>query len=426
MNRNNIIIGSIAAVILVIGAWFGMRTLSAPKATVHAVSVDRHDVVQEVSTAGQVQAVDTHDLAFGTSGIVRTVFVKKGDTVAPGQLLATLDASDIAMQRASANATLLGDQDMAGQNLANAQTALTQLKKADAASIANATQKVLDTRVYMNKMQDIFTDVSNDGDIDTTSVTYITTAQALATAKNNYNEAVTTLHALQASVNQNESATQAQITSAQIASQLKSGLINAQGDLSVNQAQLGYQNALLNKTVLRAPVAGIISAVDMHVGEYATPAKSSATLLSSSLEIATSVSEADIANIHVGQNARVTIDALANQVFDATVTSIDPAATVESGISSYGITVRFTKADSHVIPGMTANVVIPITEKKNVVSVPSDAVFSDGDTYFVNVPENDTTSHTQKVEIGIRGTNGYDEILSGIDAGQTVLSFSTK
>lgn len=426
MNRNNIIIGSIVVGILLIVGWFGMRALTAPTSTAHAVSINRHDVVQEVSTAGQVQSVDTHELAFAASGIVRTVVVKKGDTVAAGQVLATLDASDIAMQRASANAVLVGDQDIAGQNLANAQTALTQLKKADAASVANATQKVLDTRVYMNKMQNIFTDVSNDGDIKATSVTYITAAQALASARNSYNEAVTGLHVLQASANQAESTAASQVTSAQVSQTLKSSVINTSGDLSANQAQLGYQNALLNKTVLRAPVAGVLSAVDMHVGEYATSTKSSATLLSSSLEIAASVSEADIANIHVGQSAHVTIDALTNQVFDATITSIDPAAMVESGVSSYGITIRFTKADSKIIPGMTANVVIPIIEKKDVLAVPSDAVFSDGDTFFVNIPDSDAKSHTHNVEIGIRGTNGYDEVVSGIDAGQAVLSFSTK
>ncbi|MCE9642878.1 MAG: efflux RND transporter periplasmic adaptor subunit [Candidatus Andersenbacteria bacterium] len=426
MSKNNIIIGSIAIVVLVVAAWFGVRVVMTPAPAMHAVTIGNHDVVQEVSTTGQVEAVDTHELAFGTSGIVKTVLVQKGDTVKAGQVLATLDASDIAMQRASANAVVIGDQETAQQGLVNAQTALAQLKKADAASIANATQKVLDTRTYMNKMQDIFTDVSNDGDIDTTSVTYITAAQALAAAKNSYNEAVTTLHALQASVKQAESSAESQVASAQVSQTLKSSTINASGDLSVNQAQLGYQNAVLSKTILRSPVSGVLSSVDVHVGEYASPAKASATLLSSALKITASVSEKDIASIQVGQHANITIDALGSQVFDATVTSIDPAATIDSGVASYGITLEFVKQDAAIISGMTANIAIPVAEKKNVLAVPSDAVFSNGDAYFVNIPDGEHSSHQQPVQVGIRGTNGYDEIVSGVSSGESVLSFSSK
>ena len=426
MSKNNIIIGSIAIVVLAIAAWLGVRAVMTPAPAMHAVTIGNHDVVQEVSTTGQVEAVDTHDLAFGTSGIVKTVLVQKGDTVKAGQVLATLDASDIAMQRASANAVVIGDLQTAQQGVVNAQTALSQLKNADTASIANATQKVLDARTYMNKMQDIFTDVSNDGDIDTTSVTYITAAQGLAAAKNSYNEAVTTLHALQASVKQAESSAESQVASAQISQTLKSSTINASGDLSVNQAQLGYQNAVLNKTVLRAPVAGVLSSVDVHVGEYASPAKSSATLLSSALKITASVSEKDIASIQAGQHATVTIDALGSQVFDATVTSVDPAATVDSGVSSYGVTLEFVKSDSHIISGMTANIAIPVAEKKNVLAVPSDAVFSNGDEYFVNIADSEHVPHQKPVQVGVRGTNGYDEIVSGVSSGESVLSFSSK
>lgn len=426
MNKNNIIIGSIAVIVLAGAGWFGARIFMTPAPVMHAVAIGNHDVVQEVSAAGQVESVDTHELAFGTTGIVKTVLVQKGDTVKVGQVLATLDASDIAMQRASANAVVIGDQQAAQQILVNAQTALSQLKRADAASIANATQKVLDTRTYMNKMQDIFTDVSNDGDIDTTSVTYITSAQALASAKNAYNEAVTSLHALQASVKQAESGAESQVASAQISQTLKSSTINASGDLSANQAQLGYQNAVLSKTILRAPVSGVLSSVDVHVGEYASPAKSSATLLSQALKITASVSEKDIANVEVGQHATITIDALGSQKFDATVTSIDPAATIDSGVASYGITLEFVKPDSHIISGMTANVAIPVAEKKDVLAVPADAVFSDGDTYFVNISDSENKSHKQTVQLGIRGTNGYDEVISGVSSGDLVLSFSSK
>jgi HlyD family secretion protein len=427
MKQNNILIGSVVGIVIIIAVWFGIRAMQTPASVAHTVSAGNHDVVQEVQTTGVVQPTNQYDLSFGISGVLAKVYVHKGDAVKAGQILANLDASDIAMQRASANATLIGDQQVTVTNLTNAQQSLDQVKKANIASIANATQKVLDTRAYMNKMQDIFTDVSNNGDIDTTSITYITAAQSLANARNNYNEAVTTLHALQATANQLESAGQSQILSAQVSSQLKSGTINTGGDISVNQAQLGYQNAVLAKTILRAPAAGIITSDDVQVGEYASPAKSTMTIISSSLEIKTQVSEVDIAHVQVGQMAQITFDAIGlSDTFDAKVTSIDSVATEQDGVSSYGISLQLVSADMRIKAGMTANIAMTVSEKKDVLAVPSDAVFVSGNEFFVNVPDADNASHKQSIQLGIRGTNGYDEIASGLSSGQSVLSFSSK
>lgn len=418
MNKTSTIGISIAVVIILIGGGvFAARsfgTSSAPS----VAQAEAHDIVQEVHVTGAVTPVSEYKLSFGTSGVLANVYVHKGDIVQAGQLLATLDASDIAMQRAVANATLIGDQEVAATNLTNAQQGLSQVQKTNAASIANATQKVLDARTYMNKMQDIFTDVSNDGDIDTTSITYITAAQSLANAKNAYNEAVTSFHALEATAAQGEVAAKSQLALTQASSQAKS---------AINQAQLGYQNAVLGKTVLRAPAAGVITSEDVQKGEYASPAQSTVTVMSSDLQIETSVSEADVAHVKVGQAAQVTFDAMGlSHSFNATVSKVDAAATNDNGVSSYKVTLKITQHDDRIKSGMTANVSIPVAEKKNVVAVPSDSVFMDGTTYFVNIPDGKSGSHKQTVTLGLQGTNGYDEIVSGVQLGDQVLSFTSK
>ncbi|HSX24654.1 MAG TPA: efflux RND transporter periplasmic adaptor subunit [Candidatus Andersenbacteria bacterium] len=426
MNQTTkISIGIIIIILLGVGVVYGVRVM--PKAPVfQSVTVQKHDVVQAVAASGQVQAKDTYNLSFGTSGIVRTVNVAKGDHVQAGQILATIDASDIAMQRASAHAALLGDQATAQANLDKVTQAQKETASVNTANVLAATQKVKDTKAYLDTAEGIFTDVSNDGDIDTTSITYITAAQTLATARSNYAEAQAALKTAQAQAAQSNASASHDVAIAQQAAMLKQNIIDAAGDISVNQAQLGYQNALLAKTVLRAPAAGILSSVDIHVGQYATPAIASATLLSPALEIHAAVSDADIAHIHSGQIAHVVFDALGSQEFDAIVTSIDPAAKVDNGVSSYGITLAIQNHDNAIIPGMNADVTIPVIEKKNVVAIPDDALFTDKDTFFVQIPEAGGESHKQTVEIGVRGTNGYDEIVSGLTPGQTILSFSTK
>jgi HlyD family secretion protein len=129
---------------------------------------------------------------------------------------------------------------------------------------------------------------------------------------------------------------------------------------------------------LRAPADGTITAVDVKLGELVTAQKPVITLQDvSSVYIEANINESDITRVALGQKVMVTFDAFGpEQVFPATISSIDPSSTTVSGVVNYKI--KATLDDStQVLPGMTANMTITTGEKADVVFIPKAALRGD-------------------------------------------------
>ena len=110
-------------------------------------------------------------------------------------------------------------------------------------------------------------------------------------------------------------------------------------EAQVKAAEAGVQviQAQLAKSVLRSPFAGIIATQDAKVGQIITPSVPLVSVLSQDpFIIEARISEADIAEVKVGQEARVTLDAYRDEVlFAAKVIRIDPAAIMVEGVATY-------------------------------------------------------------------------------------------
>ena len=139
-------------------------------------------------------------------------------------------------------------------------------------------------------------------------------------------------------------------------------------------------------------------------------------------EIEANVPEADIAKIKVGNTADVTLDAYGNDVrFNVKITAIDPAETVIEGVSTYKTTFQFTAEDGRIKSGMTANLDILTDKKENVIAIPSRAVITKGADKIVTVLGNNILKEV-KVTLGLRGSDGNVEIVSGISEGDKVVT----
>ena len=134
----------------------------------------------------------------------------------------------------------------------------------------------------------------------------------------------------------------------------------------------------------------------------------------------------DIARIKIGNAAKVTLDAYGNDVvFDAKVISIDPAETVIEGVATYLTKLHFVKPDSRIKPGMTANIDIVSASHDNALSLPQRAVQKQGSREFVMIynalAKNTSSTEERSVTTGLRGSDGYVEILSGLSEGEGVV-----
>ncbi|MEW6447301.1 MAG: HlyD family secretion protein [Bacillota bacterium] len=100
-----------------------------------------------------------------------------------------------------------------------------------------------------------------------------------------------------------------------------------------------------------------------------------ASILLGNLRLASfNVSEVDIPKIKVGQKATITVDALPDKTFTGKVVGIDRTGTVNSGVTSYPVTVQFDTPTDEVLPNMAANASIITETRDNVLLIPSSSV----------------------------------------------------
>ncbi len=236
----------------------------------------------------------------------------------------------------------------------------------------------------------------------------------IAAAQDQLNSSETALAQAQASLNEQTAQAQpADIAAAQ------AQIVSAQGQAQQAQANLA-------DTVITAPSDGTITSVDTKVGEQA-PALQEAIILQdvNNLHVEADVSEADVASLQPGQSVDITFDALGpDRHFAGTVLSIDPGATVISGVVDYLVKASIPQI-SDVKPGMTANMTILVAQKQNVLAVPSSAIISQNGNEYVRVIDDPKkkTYHQAQVQTGLNADGGLVEITSGLSAGQSVVTY---
>lgn len=200
----------------------------------------------------------------------------------------------------------------------------------------------------------------------------------------------------------------------------------ASAELAVRQAQ-----DAVTGTVIRAPMAGVVAAVNGAEGDQVSGGGSRSSGSSGfitlvdlhRLTMKVQLSEADIGKVRVGDPATVSVEAVPGEEVAAHVRSIGVLSSSSSsssqgggssgGAVSYPVTLVLDQRAPHVRPGMSASADI-VTRRAHGVVVPSQAVT--GST--VTVLE-DGKPRTRQVQVGVTGDTST-QILSGVKAGEQV------
>jgi HlyD family secretion protein len=227
----------------------------------------------------------------------------------------------------------------------------------------------------------------------------------------------------------------------------KARLRNAQAAVRVAQQDV-------DNTVLRAPVAGVVSVINGRAGEFlgeassTTPNAPGGAALPESSELSASgdsggaaagssafmvlnnidsfqlvvpFEESDAARIAVNQQVEVSVDAVPDLRAPATVLAIAPAGTPSSGIVEYNATIVLRDgSDPRLRDGQTALADVVVESVDNVLRVPSAAVRRDGSGTVVDVRGEDGQPVPTPFEAGTVGDE-YTQVLSGLREGQELL-----
>ena len=199
----------------------------------------------------------------------------------------------------------------------------------------------------------------------------------------------------------------------------------------------------LNYAEIYSPIDGVVISRDVEVGQTVVSNMNVANLYTiadlDNMQVVGNVDEADIGQVRVGQNVTFTVDAYPDNVFSGSVTQGRLNPTTESNVVTYEVIVAAPNPDHKLIPGLTANLTIYVTQEKDITVVPAQAFrfsphhYPDADNipaFDENVPQlNDGQKLVWKVSDGrlipvavnVGVSNGIDtQILSGLNHGDGI------
>jgi len=149
--------------------------------------------------------------------------------------------------------------------------------------------------------------------------------------------------------------------------------------ISVATAQLDEAGINLARTIIRAPIDGIVIRRSVDLGQTVAASLQAPTLFTIAkdlvqMEVTTFVNEADIGLIRRGQRALFTVDAYPARGFAGVVMEIRKSPQVIENVTTYPVILSVSNPDDALLPGMTAEVHVIVAERKNVLKVPNAAL----------------------------------------------------
>ncbi len=220
-------------------------------------------------------------------------------------------------------------------------------------------------------------------------------------------------------------------------------LAQAQADVVIKEAALESAKANLGYCKITAPVDGIVISRKVDVGQTVIAAMSTPVLFTvaqdiAKMNISAPVSEADIGQVRVGQSVDFTVDAFPDETFNGKVTQVRKAPTTTQNVVTYETIISVENPEQKLFPGMTADVSILVSERKDILKIPNTALrYSppDGAVYDGTPPQKlnrnqrlvySTSADKLKLKPSIIKTgitDGTDtEVTEGLKAGETVVT----
>ena len=201
----------------------------------------------------------------------------------------------------------------------------------------------------------------------------------------------------------------------------------AQATAEVSEARLDVAQALLDRTRLTAPFAGIVAEINGEVGEFVTPSPvgvptpPAVDLVDiNCLYISAPIDEVDAPSIRVGMPARISLDAFAKKTFDGTVKRVAPyVLDIEKQARTVDVEVDFSNAEDskNMLPGYSADIEVILAEQKNTLRIPTEAILEGNK---VLVLGNDGLLIERQIKSGLSNWE-FTEVLRGLQAKEKVV-----
>ncbi len=345
--------------------FFVSRRGQTAKPTYQTAKTEKGTIVSSVTSSGQILSTSLININTQATGVVNSVYVKNGDKVYVGQVVAKVSLdSDGALKNTQAWASVV--------SASNAVNAANNNYRATQASLQN---------IY---------DQLKGHDSDETFAQKDTRTKSEVANDNAYDQTKT------ASVN---------LASANMSYRLSSPLIVAPITGIVDNI------TITPGMILSGSSASSTTVASNRVAVVRTKGNPMALF---------NLSEVDVNRVLAGQKATITLDSISGKTFAGRVLTVDKIGTVTSGVTNYPVIISFDTQTPEILPNMAATANIIITTKDNVLLVPSSAVQTQADQSYARVLKGDVVEN-MPVEVGL-SSDTQTEIVSGLNEGDEVIT----
>lgn len=215
----------------------------------------------------------------------------------------------------------------------------------------------------------------------------------------------------------------------------KSGVSELEELIKQAKIEVKIAETDLSYTVITSPIDGVVVSIPISEGQTVNSMQSAPTIVQvadlKKMLIKPEISEGDITKLKKGQEVEFTILSLPEKVYKAKIDSIDPATTTltddeyeESASDTeavyYYANVIVDNKDNNLRIGMTTTNTIKVAEAKDVITIPTTALYKKGDKYYVRTLREKEVVEEKEVKIGINDDMNT-EIKSGLKEGEKLI-----
>lgn len=215
----------------------------------------------------------------------------------------------------------------------------------------------------------------------------------------------------------------------------KSGVSELEELIKQAKIEVKIAETDLSYTVITSPIDGVVVSIPISEGQTVNSMQSAPTIVQvadlKKMLIKPEISEGDITKLKKGQEVEFTILSLPEKVYRAKIDSIDPATTTltddeyeESASDTeavyYYANVIVDNKDNNLRIGMTTTNTIKVAEAKDVITIPTTALYKKGDKYYVRTLGEKEVVEEKEVKIGINDDMNT-EIKSGLKEGEKLI-----
>jgi HlyD family secretion protein len=382
-----------------------------PVARVTTVAPEQTTIRRTSEQPGQIEAVEVTPINAKLVGYVRSIAVDIGDHVTKGQVMAELRVPEVEADLKRKRAMI--DQAQAEKKQAEAAVEVSR------AGLASAEAKVAEVQAGVQRSDaDVARWRLEFARIDQLFRERAQTGSLLDETRNKLKGAEATQEEVRAQVRSAEAAL------AEAKALLDKALSDVQAAIArveVARFDAEQAEAMENYTKLAAPYDGVVTRRGIDTGQLTTPGATGEPLFvvarSEVVTIAVGVPETDAPFVNTGDVALVRAPALVGRTFEGKVTRTSWA--LDSATRTLRAEIDLPNPDGVLRPGLYVYVAIVVEEHKDVLTLPSTAVFKDGEKALC-VAVSGGRAHRKEIKVGL-SDGKRTEVLSGLEEGERIV-----